>query len=160
MLIKAALNLQKYSKHSQFCHDSGLSVCVFAPSDRASPSCWLLIWLQVSLLSSLIVLSLKALVHSVFVVSWTSFYVFLCLLRVWTIKDCVTEVLLRSLVPCYLVNCDRRTDQIQLSLCLYPPFLFPFFYPVFFLSVVPSWISLSTRNSFCSCWREMDPLLT
>ncbi len=54
------------------------------------------------------------------------------------------------LTPCSSER-NRRTKQIQLPLRL-PSVLFPCFTQCFFVSVVPSWIPLSARNSSSSCW--------
>ncbi len=84
-----------------FSQGSGLSLSVFAPCDTVSPSCWLLMWFQVSLLSSSLSCVYKPRsIHLVFVCSWMSS---LCSMPpIWIIKDSRFVNIPRLLVQCSL----------------------------------------------------------
>ncbi len=98
-------------REGELCQGSGLSVCVFAPCDPGSPSCWLLIWFQVCLLSSSLSCVYKPWsIQLVFVGSWMSS---LCSMSpIWIIKDSRFVNSSHLLVQCSLRSVTQTASLI------------------------------------------------
>ncbi len=142
-LIPAESTLNSYRLNNASVTPLDCFCCVFAPHvfcDPVSPLCDLLIWFQVCLLSFLVILSLKAPVLSVSVCRSLNVFP--------ACTPCYPVRLLKTLVCEFLVSSFRVPDQNS-YLRVFPPIMFPFFFPQFFVSVV-CFCSRATPDSFWS----------